>query len=186
MSNSDKRIVFTGFMGVGKSSVARHLSYLLRCERKDLDYYIEENQGGTIAEIFKRVGEEEFRRLESMYLKKLLDDENIRVISLGGGAWMPAENRDLIKRSGCVCVWLESSFEHCWHNIRHSKRERPLAKNKKEARNLFKERQKVYCLADWHFVVKPEFTSYEVAKNIAEQIFQWKRVNKSYRQKTVN
>jgi shikimate kinase len=68
-------------------------------------------------------------------------------------------------------VWLESSFEHCWRNISLSKRERPLAKNKSSARKLFDERQKYYCLADWHFVIKPELNSFEIAKKIAEEVF---------------
>ena len=51
------------------------------------------------------------------------------------------------------------------------KRVRPLARNKTEARRLFDERQRVYCLADWHFIIKPEFNSFEIAKRIAEEIF---------------
>ena len=51
------------------------------------------------------------------------------------------------------------------------KKERPLARNKTAARKLFDERQKIYALADWHFIIKPEFTSFDIAKQIAEEIF---------------
>lgn len=174
MNNSDKRVILTGFMGVGKSSVARHLSQLLNWERKDLDYFIEDKERKKIAALFELIGEEEFRKLETKHLKSILADNRAKIISLGGGAWISETNRQIIKEQDCICIWLESTFEHCWRNIRLSKKERPLAKNKVQTRQLFNERQKVYCLADWHFVIKPDFTSYDVAVNIAEQIFQWK------------
>ncbi len=173
MENADKRVVLTGFMGVGKSTVARHLAQIMNCKRLDLDYFIEGKEGKKIAELFECVGEKEFRKIETVWLKKLLDDSSVKIVSLGGGAWMSKENREVIKNQDCICVWLSSTFEHCWRNIRLSSRKRPLAKNKRQARKLFEEREKIYCLADWHFVIRPDFTSYDVAKNIAEQIFQW-------------
>lgn len=173
MKNPNRRVVLTGFMGVGKSTVARHLAQIMNCKRLDLDYFIEEREGRKIVEIFECIGESEFRKLETDCLKKILDNSSVKIISLGGGAWMSEENRQIIKEQDCLCVWLESTFEHCWRNIRLSHRKRPLASNKTQARQLFEEREKIYCLADWHFVIKPDFTSYDVAKNIAEQIFQW-------------
>ena len=163
----------TGFMGVGKSSVARHLSFMLRCEKIDLDYYIEEVENRTVAEILKIDGEAHFRQIETENLLKILDSE-ARIISLGGGTWTIEENRKIIKERDCTSIWLESDFEHCWRNIRMSNKERPLAKDKRRARKLFEERQKFYCLADWHFIIKPEFTSFEVARRIAEEVFQTK------------
>lgn len=160
-------------MGVGKSSVARHLSFMLGCEKIDLDYYIEEQENRTVAEIFEAHGEEYFRRLETENLRKILDS-GARVISLGGGTWTLEKNRKIIKSYNCTSVWLESEFEHCWRNIRMSKRERPLVNDKRRARKLFEERQKAYCLADWHFIIKPEFTSFEVARRIADEVFQIK------------
>ena len=159
----------TGFMGVGKSSVARHLSFLLKCEKIDLDYYIEELENRPVAEIFAAEGEAYFRRLETENLLKILDS-NAGIISLGGGTWTLEENRKIIKNCNCTSIWLETDFEHCWRNIWMSKKERPLANDKQQARRLFEERQKVYCLADWHFIIKPEYTSFEVARRIAEEI----------------
>ncbi len=166
----EKRIVLTGFMGVGKTTVAKHLAFLLECERIDLDTVITESERRTIAEIIEQEGIEKFREIESANLQSILES-SARIIALGGGAWTIEENRRLIKSRGFTTVWLESSFEHCWLNISASKRVRPLARNKSDARRLFEERQRVYCLADWHFIVKPEFNSYEVARRIAEEIF---------------
>ena len=171
MENVEKRIVLTGFMGVGKSTVARHLSYLVSEDRLDLDDFIEKNEDRKIPEIIEKDGIDFFRNVETSCLRKILDETPVKIISLGGGAWTTAENREMIKDCGCVSVWLESTFEHCWRNIRASRRERPLVKNKSQARKLFKDREKLYCLADWHFVINPGHNSFEVAKQIAGEIF---------------
>ena len=167
----EKRIALTGFMGVGKTSVARHLANMLRCERLDLDALIEINEQRRIAEIIDADGEAAYRAIETDNLRLALGKTGVRILSLGGGAWTVAENRDLIKTSGMTSVWLDSSFDHCWNNIRFSRKERPLARNKVSARKLFDERQKVYCLADWHFVVKPDLTSIDIARQILEEVF---------------
>ncbi len=169
MSN-EKRVILTGFMGVGKSTVAKHLAALLDCERIDLDSVIQYNEHRTIAEIIEQEGIERFRRIETETLRQILES-SAKIIALGGGAWTIEENRRLIKSRNYTTVWLESSFEHCWLNISASKRVRPLARNKSDALRLFEERQRVYCLADWHFIIKPELNSFEVAKQIAEEIF---------------
>lgn len=174
MNNSQKRVVLTGFMGVGKSSIARHLSHLLKIEKLDLDYFIEAKEKRLIAEILNSVGEPHYREIESECLREILEEKDAGIIALGGGAWTIEKNRDLIRKHQCTTVWLESSFEHCWFNIRQSKKERPLAQNKTVAKDLFDKRQKVYCLADWHFIIKPEYTSYEIAKRIAEEVFSLK------------
>lgn len=171
MENSNQRIVLTGFMGVGKSTVARHLAFILGCEKVDLDASIEESEQRTIAEIVNSDGEARFREIETENLRKILLQHEAKIVALGGGAWTIKENRELIKQQKLVTIWLESTFEHCWRNIRLSARERPLAKNKPLTRRLFDEREKVYCLADWHFIVKPDLTSYEIAKKIAEEVF---------------
>jgi shikimate kinase len=168
---NEKRIVLTGFMGVGKTSVARHLSFLLDCERLDLDFVIEESEGREIADIINDVGLERYRQIETENLKKVLLNNSVCILALGGGTWTIKENRELLKKHDFVSVWLESTFEHCWQNIRLSKKERPLAKNRIETKKLFDERENIYCLADWHFIIKSEFTSFEIAKQIAEEIF---------------
>lgn len=167
----EKRIALTGFMGVGKSSVARHLAFLLRCDRIDLDALIEANEHRKIADILDSDGEAAYRRIETENLKRALNKTGVRILSLGGGAWTIAENRELIRKRGMTSVWLESSFTHCWNNIRFSKKERPLARNKRSAQKLFDSRQELYCLADWHFIVKSDRTSFDIARQIAEEVF---------------
>jgi shikimate kinase len=170
-SKTIKRIALTGFMGVGKTSVARHLANMLRCERLDLDHMIEASEKRKIVEIIDADGIEVYRDIETRNLRVALDNANARILSLGGGAWTVAENRDLIRKYGLTSVWLDSSFNHCWNNIRLSKKVRPLARNKASAQQLFDSRVEIYCLADWHFVVKPDLTSYDVARQIFEEVF---------------
>lgn len=168
---SEIRVALTGFMGVGKSSVARHLANLLRCERLDLDAFIEENEGRRIAEIIDAEGESAYREIEATNLKQALASSTARIFSLGGGTWTSSENRQLLKDQGFTSVWLEASFDHCWRNITFSRKDRPLARDKKKTRRLFEERQKLYCLADWHFVIAPGLTSYDVARKMKDEVF---------------
>lgn len=167
----DIRIALTGFMGVGKSSVARHLAHMIKSRRMDLDLFIEDNENRKVAEIIDRDGVEHYRTLETKYLERVLNESNARILSLGGGTWTIPVNREMLKAHGYTSVWLESTFEHCWLNISFSRKDRPLARNKTSARELFEERQKLYCLADWHFIVRADYTSFDVARNIADEIF---------------
>ncbi|MEP6945377.1 MAG: shikimate kinase [Acidobacteriota bacterium] len=165
------RIVLTGFMGVGKSSVGRHVAQMLGERRFDLDSIIEGDQDRSIAEIVDAETEAGFRVIETHHLANIIADDTVRILSLGGGAWTIPINRTMLREKGFTSVWLEATFEHCWLNIAFSRRDRPLARNKKRAIELFEERQKVYCLADWHFIVRPGSTSYDVAKQIKEELF---------------
>ncbi len=167
---NDVKLALTGFMGVGKSSVARHLAHITKHRRVDLDHVIEKSEGRSIVRIIDEDGIDRYREIESHHLAGVIADRDATILSLGGGAWTVEQNRDLIRSSGYTSIWLEASFEHCWLNISFSKKERPLARDKEATRRLFDERQKVYCLADWHFVIRPDHTSFEVAKQIAEEI----------------
>jgi shikimate kinase len=171
----NKRIILTGFMGVGKSSVAKHVSYMIRAERCDLDELIERRTSRSVTDIVENDGVEDFRKIETDVLAEIVCDTDIRIISLGGGAWMNESNRELIKQHGLVSIWLESTFEHCWANISASKKDRPLARKRAMALKLFEERQPVYCLADWHFLIQSGLNSFAVARQIAEQVFSHER-----------
>lgn len=166
-----EKVVLTGFMGVGKSTVTRMLASRIGYKRLDLDWSIERREGGTIAQIIERCGIERFREIESEVLAEVLEYPGKAVIALGGGAWTQERNRKMIKEKGWASIWLEATFDHCWANIRNSKRVRPLAKDKETAFKLFEERRSLYCLAEWHFVLQPGQSSADIAAKIAEQVF---------------
>jgi shikimate kinase len=169
--SSAQRIVFTGFMGVGKSTVARHLGFMLKTKRIDLDRFIEESEKCTVAEIIEQQSEAVFREIESRALAAALESSDAKIISLGGGTWAFERNRKMIREKKCLTIWLNAPFEHCWRNIQRSKNRRPLLRNRENASQLYEDRQKVYCLADWHFVIHPDQTSLDVARQIIEEIF---------------
>src|SRR5687767_5265272 len=105
--NEATRIALTGFMGVGKSSVSRHLAHILRCRRIDLDTFIEDRQRRKVADIIDTDGIEHYRAVETQSLEAVLLGAEHLILSLGGGTWTVGKNRDLIKAHGFTSVWLE-------------------------------------------------------------------------------
>lgn len=95
-------IILTGFMGSGKTSAGIKLSYRLRQTMVDTDKEIERLYHMTVSEIFDRLGEDEFRNMETRYLEKLLDGSGKQIISTGGGLPMREINRELLKKLGTV------------------------------------------------------------------------------------
>lgn len=170
-----ERIVVTGFMGVGKSTVSRHLARLVNSTWIDLDSEIEKAEDRSVAEIVSGDGIEAFREFEADVLHRVLEDKEVIIISLGGGAFTSEANRNAIKESSVTSIWLEASFDHCWANIRMSYKERPLARERKQAEILYEQRAKHYCLADWHFIIQPGCNSFAVAEQIAEEVFEIQR-----------
>lgn len=104
-----KNIVLTGFMGAGKSAVARILSQQLGYVLVDVDCELERERQMTITEMFKQYGEAAFRDMESAMIKKLSEMDRA-VIATGGGAVLRQENRDNLRRKGII-VCLTASAE---------------------------------------------------------------------------
>ncbi|MEZ2346781.1 shikimate kinase [Terriglobus sp. RCC_193] len=105
-----ERIVLTGFMGAGKSTVGRLLAADLRWDFLDVDTEIERLGGTTIEEIFAAHGEAEFRRRESAAIARSLGTRNT-VIALGGGAPEEITNRLLLEQTpNTTVVFLDAPF----------------------------------------------------------------------------
>ena len=104
-----KTIVLVGLMGVGKSSVGRRLATALDLPFRDADNEVEAAAGRSIPEIFAEMGEPAFRDGERRVIARLLD-EPPHVLATGGGAFVNAETRALIK-SKAIAVWLKADLE---------------------------------------------------------------------------
>jgi shikimate kinase len=143
-----RRVVITGFMGAGKTTLARVLAARLGRAATDADEFITAREGRSPREIIDREGEPRFREIESLALAEILADESARVVALGGGAWTIKANRELIARHDCLTVWLDVPFELCWHRIARAGRSaRPLARDREVARRLYEARRSLYALA---------------------------------------
>jgi len=103
------RIVLIGYRGTGKTTVGELLARDLGRPFIDLDPLIEQQAGMSIADIFRRFGEEHFRGLESRVIAGL-DPQAEDVISAGGGAILREQNVRLLRGNSLV-VWLTASAE---------------------------------------------------------------------------
>ena len=144
------KIVITGFMGCGKTQVARKLARHLNLTMIDLDERITEKEGRSPAQLIVEEGEPAFRLIESAVLRELLQSDTAHIIALGGGAWIQEVNRDLINQEGYVSIWLDVPFEVCWGRIESSSDDRPLGKTKDQAQILYEQRRPIYQLAKLH------------------------------------
>ena len=132
--------VLLGFMGAGKSTIARNLAP----DFVDMDTLIEERLGMSIARFFEEKGEAVFRQVEEEVLADLLKTD--KVISTGGGIVISPRNRDLLKQNP-ENIYLKADFETLYQRISADKdNQRPLfLKNSKEGlAAIFKERQAWY------------------------------------------
>jgi len=146
-------VVITGFMGCGKSKVARELAERLNTTMVDLDERITARTGQTPAQLIDEDGERVFRTIETDTLRDVLESHEAGVIALGGGAWIEQANRELIEQYGCASVWLDVPFEVCWARIEYAAEDRPLGRTKNEAAALYERRRPIYQLATTHIQV---------------------------------
>lgn len=102
-----QHIFLTGYRATGKSTVARLLASRLSAGAIDTDVLVQELAGKSISRIFSEDGETVFRDWETLALRQAIASESL-VVSLGGGAILREENRQLISAHG-KCVWLTAS-----------------------------------------------------------------------------
>lgn len=143
-----KPLVLVGMMGAGKTTVGRRLANRLGRHFVDSDEEIETAAGMTIEDIFATRGEADFRAGESRVIARLLKDRNI-VLGTGGGAFINAETRALVKAEG-VSVFIKADFELLFARVSR-RTNRPLLKtaNPRETlHKLIEQRYPIYAEAD--------------------------------------
>lgn len=170
MKQRQQRVVITGFMGAGKTTVARALSRLLGCAPLDLDDLITTRERRTPRQLIDEDGEDAFRDAETRALREALVSGQARIISTGGGAWTFERNRALVSKYGCVVVWLDAPFELCWQRSRTDDDSRPFARRRERAQSLYDERLASYRLASLRVEVTPDKSVEEVAAEIVSAL----------------
>jgi shikimate dehydrogenase len=178
-STREVPIVLIGFMGSGKSSVARELARLLAREILDTDAEVERQSGQSIREMFRVSGEDAFRRVESAVLRDALQRENSLVVSTGGGIVKSAANRELLQeaaRAGATVVYLRARAQSLARRIRLQPGVRPLIDGERvldevetleRVAALLAERGELYESCANCVIDTDEHSPQEVAKQIA-------------------
>ena len=134
-------VFFIGFMGAGKTSVARKLARLCGIASVDMDTYLERREGRKIKDIFAEEGEGAFRVIETDVLRELLWKDPL-LVSCGGGVVTREENRALLEEGGYV-VHLQVSVDEAASRISNTST-RPLFQDIEAARVRCAERLPLY------------------------------------------
>lgn len=124
------RYFVIGFKNSGKTTFGRELAQHLGIGFIDLDEYIESSEGKSIPEIYMRLGEEGFRRLEWKALKQIVNHDNL-VISTGGGAPCHCDNMNLMEQYGDA-IYLKVSDELLVSRLKKASEDRPIVRGKTE------------------------------------------------------
>ena len=163
-------IFLIGFMGSGKSTVAKYLSSAYQMKQIEMDEQIEKNEGRSISSIFEKEGEEYFRTLETELLKSL-DPRETFVVSCGGGAAVKEENVREMKEKGRI-ILLSAQPETVYVRVKNS-HNRPLLEgnmNVSYIKELMDKRQKLYERAADFQVKTDGRTADDIGEEIIKQI----------------
>ena len=133
-------IFFIGFLGAGKSTLARNVGTMFKRRFIDTDRLVVRRCGKSVTEIFETEGEDRFRELETSALRSLQSERSL-LVSCGGGIVETPVNIELMHEMG-TCVYLEGDFEDSLRQIRRSDT-RPDFRSPEHAARLFEHR----CIA---------------------------------------
>jgi shikimate kinase len=137
---SDK-LYLVGFMGAGKTSVARALGRRLGWRVEDIDERIEARERRPVAAIFAQEGEAYFREAERAVLHELVPARHV-VVATGGGTFVDPDNRAVMLADGAV-AWLDLPLDGIVERVPRDGR-RPLAADRIQMEQLFLRRQVAY------------------------------------------
>jgi shikimate kinase len=146
-SPAPRRIVLTGFMGSGKSTLGPLLAVRLGWKFLDVDEMIEAESGMTIAELFVRHGETAFRSQEAETIARLIADDAL-VLALGGGAIEHEATRKLLLTvPGTLLVHLEVTLATSLQRCRGTEQTRPVLTDQANLEARYQRRLPLYRLA---------------------------------------
>lgn len=137
-------IVFIGFMGVGKTTIGQKVARKLYRDFIDIDQEIEKEFNMPTTEIFKKFGEKAFREKEKSVIESL-SQQQLKIISVGGGAFLQEDIRNICL-SNCIVFYLDLSWEYWKERIGLLIDSRPVLQSRslEEIEELFYTRQEIY------------------------------------------
>ena len=138
------KLYLVGFMGAGKTTIARAIGKRTGWRVEDIDQRIEAREHRTVASIFSQQGEPYFRNLERLTLGELLPLRHV-VVATGGGTFVEPDNRALMLADGAV-AWLDLPLAQVIERVPADGR-RPLASDRAQMEKLFARRQLAYAQA---------------------------------------
>ena len=165
------KIVLLGYMGSGKSTIARLLGEQLQLKSVDLDTLIEAETGQSIPEIFKDKGEIHFRKLEHQVLKNVLESPESFILALGGGTPCYSGNMDILLNATEQVFYLKMGIPALTKRLIGEKANRPMISHIPDedlpefiGKHLF-ERQPFYMQAA-HIIKSDDKAVEEIAEEI--------------------
>ncbi len=135
------KLILIGFMGSGKTTIGRLLAEKLAIPQLDLDALIVQENKQSINDIFTEVGEEHFRKMETVALKKAIN-QNV-ILSTGGGAPIKKLNQAILKSVDAPIVFLNAEFNTIEKRINRDA-SRPLLKRIAELKQRYIKRNFIY------------------------------------------
>jgi len=141
-------IVLIGFMGAGKTVLARHLSARLKRKVISTDEQIIEREQKSIEDIFREDGEPYFREIEKAVVQEAAQKHNV-IIDCGGGVILDPANISALKKTG-VIFYLSATPSEIYRRIK-DQTHRPLLHVDdplRQIEDLLKQRACFYAQAD--------------------------------------
>ncbi len=161
----DKHIYLCGFMGSGKTTIGRLLAKRINRRFVDTDEEIEKVTGISVAEIFNKSGEPEFRRIEKELIRKIASEKDPAIIALGGGSLMDEESLKVAKQTG-ILIYLKCSTDVLKQRLRNSTR--PLLKTD-NMESLLEKRIPGFRMADKSFSTQSDQFE-EIVENLCTEL----------------
>jgi len=162
-------IFLVGFMGAGKTSVGEALAARLGRRFIDLDERVAGRFGMSIAEIFAARGEGAFRSTETEELARVAAEADA-VVSTGGGAFCNRMNREIIRGSAGVSVYLDLPWNELDRRLSTDNHGRPKYEDTEQARRLFEQRRPAYLEADIIVALAGTESPGEVAERVHDAL----------------